>query len=93
MKSDLLARCVRDGGNEMKDALAPCRNSWSTDPMIVSLIVEMGSYFDGIARRKIFKYTPVEVFPKVVKMITDALDRSGSDSANSGNNPTECDSD
>ncbi|KAG8685797.1 hypothetical protein FRC08_012913 [Ceratobasidium sp. 394] len=89
MKSDLLASCFRDDGDEMKDALAPCQNSWGTDPMIVSVIMEMGLYFYGIARRRIFQYTPVEVFPKIVKMITDALNGSGSDSADSDNDPSD----
>ncbi|KAG8708305.1 hypothetical protein FRC08_018970 [Ceratobasidium sp. 394] len=82
-KSDFLAQCVRDGGEEMKDVLALCRNSWATDPMVANLILEMGSYFNNITRKKIFDYTPVKVFPKIVKMITDALNRSDSDSTDS----------
>ncbi|KAG9089377.1 hypothetical protein FS749_001386 [Ceratobasidium sp. UAMH 11750] len=82
-KSDFLAQCVRDGGEEMKDVLALCRNSWATDPMVANLILEMGSYFNNITRKKIFDYTPVKVFPKIVKMITDALNRLDSDSTDS----------
>ncbi|KAG8690367.1 hypothetical protein FRC08_010556 [Ceratobasidium sp. 394] len=82
-KSDLLAKCVREGGDAMKDILAPCRNSWATDPMIVNLIIKMGSYFDHIIRKKIFTYTPANVFPKIVKIIMDALNRSDSDSTDS----------
>ncbi|KAG8735177.1 hypothetical protein FRC10_010898 [Ceratobasidium sp. 414] len=85
-KSDLLAKCVREDGDGMKDALALCRNSWATDPAVVDLILKMGSYFDRITRKTIFNYTPVKVFPKIVKMITDALNRSGSDPADSDSN-------
>ncbi|KAG8735182.1 hypothetical protein FRC10_010903 [Ceratobasidium sp. 414] len=82
-KSDLLASCFREDGDDMKDALALCRNSWATDPAVVDLILKMGSYFDRITRKRIFNYTPVEVFPKIIKMITDALNRPVSDPADS----------
>ncbi|KAG8745183.1 hypothetical protein FRC10_008636 [Ceratobasidium sp. 414] len=80
-KGELLGDCVRDDGDAMKDTLASCKSSWAADPMIVELIVKMGAYFFGVSHKKIFTYKPVRVFPKIVDMIVDALDPSGSSSS------------
>ncbi|KAG9076886.1 hypothetical protein FS749_011287 [Ceratobasidium sp. UAMH 11750] len=79
-KGELLAACFRDDGAAMKSTLASCKNTWATDPMIVKLILKLGVYFFGISHTKIFTYKPAKVFPSIVKMIMDALDRSGSSS-------------
>ncbi|KAG8771132.1 hypothetical protein FRC12_003826 [Ceratobasidium sp. 428] len=75
-KMELLADCSLEDGHAMKSNLASCKSSWAEDPMIVKLILKLGVYFFGIKRAKIAKYTPVKVFPVVVKMITDALEQS-----------------
>ncbi|KAG9112047.1 hypothetical protein FRC07_007997 [Ceratobasidium sp. 392] len=85
-KSNLLAKCVRDDGDGVRDALARCKNVWATDPMVIDLILEMGTYFNHVSRKKIFQYSPNKVFPKIVKMITDALDQPRSSPTGSDSN-------
>ncbi|KAG8773530.1 hypothetical protein FRC12_002492 [Ceratobasidium sp. 428] len=74
-KLAMLAGCLLDDGDDMKSTLASCKNSWAEDPIVVDLILKLGEYFSSISRKNIVDYKPVQVFPVVVKIITDTMER------------------
>ncbi|KAG8743003.1 hypothetical protein FRC10_000511 [Ceratobasidium sp. 414] len=74
-KRTLLSDCDRFGGKVMKSQLASFGNNWAKDPMVVSVIVDLGSFFHGIDNTDLGNpnYEPDIVFPCVVDIIMNAL--------------------
>jgi hypothetical protein len=75
-KRSLLDTCDLHDGDEMLDELGLFNNTWGSDPMITSVVLALGAYFHGIDPRKIASYTPIDVFPFIVKTLLDALGES-----------------
>ncbi|KAG8680687.1 hypothetical protein FRC08_016105 [Ceratobasidium sp. 394] len=71
--------CADDDGYRMKNMLASWNNSWAKHPGVVTLILELESYFCKVKRRtKLLTYTPPVVFPTIVEMILRAINYSPS---------------
>ncbi|KAG8719362.1 hypothetical protein FRC08_003028 [Ceratobasidium sp. 394] len=72
-KLSLLQRCGGKGGR-MREALESCKNSWATDPAIVSVVLKLGRYFNKVySEESLEECTPNDVFPVVVETITSVL--------------------
>ncbi|KAG8739493.1 hypothetical protein FRC10_005589, partial [Ceratobasidium sp. 414] len=73
IKYTLLQHCAGKG-KLMRQKLASCENSWATDPAIVSVVLKLGTYFNGIYVDDLLEdCSPTEVFPVVVGVIAGAL--------------------
>ncbi|KAG8738979.1 hypothetical protein FRC10_006283 [Ceratobasidium sp. 414] len=74
-KKSLLSDCDRSGGRSIRGQLASFGNGWAKDRMIVSAIVDLGSFFYRIVDADLDTpaYEPDVVFPCVVDMILKAL--------------------
>ncbi|KAG8729493.1 hypothetical protein FRC10_003860 [Ceratobasidium sp. 414] len=74
-KRALLSDCDRSGGRSIRKQLASFGNAWAKDSMIVSVIVDLGSFFYKIEDDDLDNpdYEPDVVFPHVVDTILRAL--------------------
>ncbi|KAG8743004.1 hypothetical protein FRC10_000512 [Ceratobasidium sp. 414] len=74
-KRTLLSDCDRSGGRSIKKQLAAFGNAWAKDSMIVSVIVDLGSFFYKIDDDDLDNpdYEPDVVFPHVIDTILKAL--------------------
>ncbi|KAG9082985.1 hypothetical protein FRC06_004744 [Ceratobasidium sp. 370] len=74
-KNSLLSDCGRFAGKAIKKQLASWGNAWAKDPMMVSTIVNLGSFFYGIDNDDLDNpdYEPDVVFPCVVDIIMKVL--------------------
>ncbi|KAG8705659.1 hypothetical protein FRC08_001525 [Ceratobasidium sp. 394] len=72
-KFTLLQHCAGTG-RMMRETLESLENSWAEDPAIVSVVLKLGAYFNGIYDRSLENYVPNEVFPMIVEVIMGALD-------------------
>ncbi|KAG8761605.1 hypothetical protein FRC11_013643 [Ceratobasidium sp. 423] len=75
---DGILMCCFSGG--VKRNLEACKNSWADDPAIVRVIQELGTYFFHVTSitftQPISQYTPDTEFPKVVHIISQALEEA-----------------
>ncbi|KAJ1301900.1 hypothetical protein OPQ81_000740 [Rhizoctonia solani] len=80
-KRALLTQCSDGSEDEppsIVDILEECKNSWANNATIVSVIVELGSYFNRLysRRNRYSRCTPAAEFPKLVLIISSALESS-----------------
>ncbi|KAG9100671.1 hypothetical protein FS749_013718 [Ceratobasidium sp. UAMH 11750] len=76
-KLAFLMYCDIDEIADMEQRLALWHNSWAKNPGIVTLIVELGTYFKDVKPRKLPTYTPTQVFPAIVDMFQRAITQTG----------------
>ncbi|KAG9084170.1 hypothetical protein FS749_005429 [Ceratobasidium sp. UAMH 11750] len=74
-KEVLMLYCHRFGGRKMRQKLTSWGNAWASDPMVVSVIVDLGAFFLGIDYDDFDNpdYDPSVVFPRVVDIFIKAL--------------------
>jgi hypothetical protein len=76
-KQSLLMACSCGTGNDMEQLLHGFRNSWASDPAIISTIVGLGHFFCKVDMGYIRPgEPPTLVFPFVIRTIMDALGES-----------------
>lgn len=71
-KQRMLMRCRT---NKIQQDLKECENAWAANTSILCVIKELGNYFAGLVVDDVplLQYTPEVVFPKVVGILSEAL--------------------
>ncbi|KAG9090171.1 hypothetical protein FRC07_012166 [Ceratobasidium sp. 392] len=78
-KRSILMYCADEDGAEMETILTSWDNAWAKDPAVITLVLEMGTYFKDVRRFKLSElsvYTPNKVFPIIVDMVMRAVEHS-----------------
>jgi hypothetical protein len=71
---DVYIRGCRRKGLAMRRTLGAFRNSWVSDPALVTAIVKLGVIFDDYAEDKLSEQLPENLFPKIVNIFLEALE-------------------
>ncbi|QRV95108.1 mRNA 3'-end-processing protein RNA14 [Ceratobasidium sp. AG-Ba] len=72
-KSGLLDECTRESGAPMKSRLLSFQNEWASNPTMIDLILDLGSFFHEVDRTDIAQYSPAQIFEEVVYIVNQAL--------------------
>ncbi|CAE6372517.1 unnamed protein product [Rhizoctonia solani] len=73
-KNSILTECRR---GSFEDTLEECGNSWVTDPVIMDVISQLGTYFANVRdnRYPYPHYPPHIVFPTIVNALANSLEK------------------
>jgi hypothetical protein len=73
-KESILTQCRR---GKFARTLQECKNSWVTEPVIISVISQLGAYFFDVYNDDYpyLRYPPHIVFPTIVNVLTDSLEK------------------
>ncbi|CCO35281.1 hypothetical protein BN14_09398 [Rhizoctonia solani AG-1 IB] len=73
-KESILTQCRR---GKFARTLQECKNSWVTEPVIISVISQLGAYFFDAYNDDYpyLRYPPHIVFPTIVNVLTDSLEK------------------
>lgn len=77
-KTFQLTHCAFAKGARMMKTLDKFTNSWASDPILRSAIINLGQLFCNTAVTEPDEpHSPLEIFPRVVTIIQDALSKAG----------------